>query len=175
MQETQSTIKNLETQVGQLSSRIPERPPNTLPSNIEVNPREECKVLIVDKEAKTKEGHAVEDLKENKAQEETGSALIHAPVVMKEPEVQHPLNMQKESKDKQIAQFLPVFKKLLINILFAEVLEKKPPYMACLKNAVSKKKALRGDETVVQTKECNALVQKKLPQKILDPRSFPIP
>ncbi|XP_016164731.1 uncharacterized protein LOC107607272 [Arachis ipaensis] len=94
---------------------------------------------------------------------------------MKEPEVQHLQNVQEETKDEQLAQFLVIFKKLQINILFAKVLEKKPPYMACLKSIFSKKKALRGDETVVLTKKCSALVQKKLPQKSPDPESFLIP
>ncbi|KAL4344850.1 hypothetical protein AHAS_Ahas11G0219600 [Arachis hypogaea] len=43
--ETRSSIRNLEVQVGQLSMRIPEIPPDTLPSNTEVNPREECKAI----------------------------------------------------------------------------------------------------------------------------------
>ncbi|XP_015954865.1 uncharacterized protein LOC107479231 [Arachis duranensis] len=47
--------------------------------------------------------------------------------------------------------------------------------MACLKNAISKKKALRGDKTVVLTKECSTLVQKKLPPRCPDPRNFLIP
>ncbi|XP_016168490.1 uncharacterized protein LOC107611037 [Arachis ipaensis] len=47
--------------------------------------------------------------------------------------------------------------------------------MACLKNAISEKKALMGDETVVLTKESSALVQKKLPPKMPDFKSFLIP
>ncbi|XP_015966395.1 uncharacterized protein LOC107490138 [Arachis duranensis] len=175
MQETQSSIRNLEIQVGQLSSKIPERPFNTLPSNIEVNPREECKALTMRKKAELKKEDAAKDLKEEEAPEETGSALVHASVVMKELEIQDLQNVQKETKDERLAQFLAVFKKLQINIPFAEVLEKMLPYMACLKSVFSEKKALRGYETVVLTKECNALVQKKLPQKSLDPESFLIP
>nr|XP_025648093.1 uncharacterized protein LOC112743056 [Arachis hypogaea] len=171
MQETRSSIQNLEIQVGHLSSRIPKRPPNTLPSNTKVNPREECKALNMGKEAIPKEKDVAQDLKEKKAQEETGSTLVHARVMMKEPEVQHLQNVQEEAKDEQLSQFLAVFKKLQI-ILFAEVLEKKPPCMACLKSIFSEKKALRGDKTIVLTKECSALVQKKLPQKLSDLRSF---
>ncbi|KAL4306280.1 hypothetical protein AHAS_Ahas16G0162500 [Arachis hypogaea] len=67
MQETIASIQNLEVQVDHLSKRIPERPPNTLPSNTEVNPREECKALIMTKEAEPKVVHAAEELKEEKA------------------------------------------------------------------------------------------------------------
>ncbi|XP_057746750.1 uncharacterized protein LOC130966019 [Arachis stenosperma] len=126
-------------------------------------------------EAVPKEEDVAEDLKGKKAQEEIGSVFVHTPIVIKESKVQHLQNVQEETKDEQLAQFLAVFKKLQINILFAEVLEKKPPYMACLKNVFSEKKALKRDETIMLTKECSALLQKKLPQKLLDPRSFLIP
>ena len=53
--ETRSSIRNLEVQVGQLSKSIPKTPPNTLPSNTEVNPREECKAITTEAEAKSKE------------------------------------------------------------------------------------------------------------------------
>ncbi|XP_057759231.1 uncharacterized protein LOC130979722 [Arachis stenosperma] len=51
--ETRSSIRNFEVQVGQLSKRIPETPPNSLPSNTEVNPREECKAITVEDEAES--------------------------------------------------------------------------------------------------------------------------
>ncbi|KAL4329966.1 hypothetical protein AHAS_Ahas13G0352900 [Arachis hypogaea] len=71
MAETRSSIRNLEIQIGQLSKRISEAPFNTLPSNTEVNPREECKAITMEAEGEPKEEKAVEELKENKAQEET--------------------------------------------------------------------------------------------------------
>ena len=45
MNETRSSIRNLEAQVGQLSKRITETPPSTLPSNTEENPKRECKAI----------------------------------------------------------------------------------------------------------------------------------
>ncbi|XP_016177998.1 uncharacterized protein LOC107620335 [Arachis ipaensis] len=130
MQEIRASIPNLEVQVGQLSRRVPERPSNTLPSNTDVNPKEEYKALPMGKEAKHREMHAAEELKEEKAQGEAGKALLHAPLVAQEPEVQHSQKLQEETKDEQFTQFLEIFKKLHINIPFAKVLEKMPPYMA---------------------------------------------
>ncbi|XP_057739806.1 uncharacterized protein LOC130956868 [Arachis stenosperma] len=100
---------------------------------------------------------------------------MHALLVAQEPEVQHPQKLQEETKDGKFTQFLEIFKKIHINIPFAKVLEKMPPYMACLKSAFSEKKVLKGDKTVILTKECSALVQKRLPKKMHDPRSFLIP
>ncbi|XP_057719840.1 uncharacterized protein LOC130934270 [Arachis stenosperma] len=54
-------------------------------------------------------------------------------------------------------------------------MEKMPPYMVCMKSVFSEKKALRGDETIVLTNECSALVQKKLPQMMPEPGNFLIP
>ena len=45
MIEIRSSIRNLEAQVGQLSKKITELPPITLPSNTEENPKRECKAI----------------------------------------------------------------------------------------------------------------------------------
>ena len=47
MTETRSSIRNLEAQVGQLSKKITELPPSTLPSNTEENPKGECKAIDI--------------------------------------------------------------------------------------------------------------------------------
>ncbi|XP_016173388.1 uncharacterized protein LOC107615883 [Arachis ipaensis] len=47
--------------------------------------------------------------------------------------------------------------------------------MAFMKSILFEKKTLKRDETVVLTKECNELIQRKLPKKMPDPGSFLIP
>ncbi|XP_057723945.1 uncharacterized protein LOC130939894 [Arachis stenosperma] len=172
MAETRSFIWNLEIQVGQLSKRILEAPSNTLPSNTAVNPKEECKAVSMEAEAEPKGAPATKELKKNKAQEDTKSIPMHVPLEMKEPEEQPSPTLQEKPEDEQLAQFLAVLRRLQVNISFTELLEKKPPSMACLKHAISEKTALKGDETMVLTKECITLVQKKLPQKLPDTGSF---
>ncbi|XP_016192758.1 uncharacterized protein LOC107633666 [Arachis ipaensis] len=100
-----------------------------------------------------KEEPATEELKEIKAQEETGSVTVHVPMKMEEPEDQPYPNMQQEPEDEELAQFLAVLRKLQVNISFAEVLEKNPPSMACLRSLISDKKTLKGDETVLGIQE----------------------
>ncbi|XP_057734437.1 uncharacterized protein LOC130949837 [Arachis stenosperma] len=82
--------------------------------------------------------------------------------------------MQKEPEDEQLAHFLAALKKLQVNISFAEVIEKKNPYTACINCILFEKKDLRGDEMMVLTKKCSALVQNELPKKMPDPGSFQI-
>ncbi|KOM43237.1 hypothetical protein LR48_Vigan05g084100 [Vigna angularis] len=42
---TEAAIKNLETQMGQITKQVEERPSRSCGANTEVNPREECEVL----------------------------------------------------------------------------------------------------------------------------------
>ena len=74
--------------------------------------------------------------------------------------------------DKQFGRFMDIFKKLHINIPFAEALEQMPGYVKFMKDVLSKKMKLGDYETVVLSKECSAILQKKLPPKLKDPGSF---
>nr|XP_025635828.1 uncharacterized protein LOC112729908 [Arachis hypogaea] len=147
----QSSIRNLEVQIGQLSKRIPEIPFSTLSSNTEVNLREECKALIVEAKAKPTEEHTTEELKEIGAHEEVP---MHAPLQAEEPEEYSSSDEEEETKEEQIARFLAILMKMKASSSYAEALENEPP---------------------VLTKKLSALVQKKLLQKLPDPGSFLIP
>ena len=69
---------------------------------------------------------------------------------------------------------MEVFKKLQINIPFAEELEHMPSYVKFMKNILSRKRKLSDFETVNLTEECSAILKRKLPQKLKDPSSFTI-
>ncbi|XP_015965615.1 uncharacterized protein LOC107489379 [Arachis duranensis] len=49
-----------------------------------------------------------------------------------------------------------------------------PLYAKFLKELMTKKRSWKNNETVVLTKECSAIIQHKLPQKLKDPGSFQI-
>ncbi|XP_062099882.1 uncharacterized protein LOC133805736 [Humulus lupulus] len=83
--------------------------------------------------------------------------------------------LHKNNLDKQFSKFLEVFKKLHINIPFAEALEQMPSYMKFMKDILSKKRKMGEYETVALTEECSAILQRKLPQKLRDPGSFTVP
>ena len=70
---------------------------------------------------------------------------------------------------------MDVFKKLHINIPFADALEQMPSYVKFMKDILSQKRRLADFETVNLTEECSAILQRKLPQKLKDPGSFTIP
>ncbi|XP_057740167.1 uncharacterized protein LOC130957313 [Arachis stenosperma] len=91
------------------------------------------------------------------------------------PRVPYPPQLRKKGDDNQFLRFLEIFKKLQINIPFAEAIEQMPLYAKFLKELMTKKRSWKNNETVILTKECSAIIQHKLSQKLKDPGSFQIP
>ena len=89
--------------------------------------------------------------------------------------IPYPLRLKKNKLDKQFTKFMDVFKKLHINIPFADALEQMPDYVKFMKDILSKKRRLSNFEIVNLTEECSAILQRKLPQKLKDLGSFTIP
>ena len=73
-------------------------------------------------------------------------------------------NHPKQNDENDFLKFLEIFKKLHINILFAEALEKMPSYVKFMKDILSKKRRLGEFETIALTEECSAILQKKFLQ-----------
>ena len=89
--------------------------------------------------------------------------------------ISYPQRLKKHKLDKQFTKFMEVFKKLHINILFADALEQMPSYVKFMKDILSQKRRLEDFKIVNLTKECSSILQRKLPQKLKDPSSFTIP
>ena len=68
-----------------------------------------------------------------------------------------------------------MFKKIEINIPFAEVISQMPLYAKFLKEILSKKRKIAEEGIVNLTATCSAIIQQKLPAKMKDPGSFTIP
>ena len=75
----------------------------------------------------------------------------------------YPQRLKKNKLDKQFIKFMDVFKKLHINIPFADVLEHMPSYVKVNKDILSKKGRFSDFEAVNLTEECSAILQRKLP------------
>lgn len=65
--------------------------------------------------------------------------------------------------------------KLQVSVSFHEILELVPKYVKFIKNLISRKTKADIGEIVALTKECSALLQRKLPPMLKDPRRFTIP
>ena len=70
---------------------------------------------------------------------------------------------------------MELFKKLHINISFADSLEQMPSYVKFMKDILPRKIRLSDFETVNLTEEWSAILQRKLPHKMKDPGNFTIP
>ena len=187
-------LRSLEAQMGQMANLLTERQPGSLPSNSEVNPiregNEHVKAVTLrsGKDLETKEKPSVteeveaekviqpsqrddtnkEQLKEKQSEENTTEANASMPVP-------YPQRLKRHKLNKQFTKFMDVFKKLHINIPFADALEQMPSYVKFMKDILSQKRRLADFETVNLTEECRAILQRKLPQKLKDPGSFTIP
>lgn len=89
--------------------------------------------------------------------------------------IPYPQRLRKSNLNKQFTKFLEIFKKLHINIPFAEALEQMPSYVKFIKDILSKKRKIGDYETVALTEECSAILQKKFPPKLKDLGRFTIP
>ena len=86
-----------------------------------------------------------------------------------------PQRFQKSRREEQFSKFFNIFKKIEINIPFAEVISQMPLYAKFLKEILSKKRKIAKEGIVNLTATCSAIIQQKLPAKMKDPGCFTIP
>nr|GEY90502.1 reverse transcriptase domain-containing protein [Tanacetum cinerariifolium]GEY90546.1 reverse transcriptase domain-containing protein [Tanacetum cinerariifolium] len=82
---------------------------------------------------------------------------------------------QQEKEEVQIHKFWQMFKQLHINITLADALILIPKYQKMLKALLSNKKKLLKLANTPLNENCSAVILKKLPEKLGDPRKFLIP
>ena len=133
--------------MGILSKKIP-LSTHTFPSDTMANPRGECKAItlrsgkVVEEETPSKDNHEEVVAKHGTKDEEEiptppPPKPVLKPYVSKAP---YPQRLGKDGKDDQFSKFLEIFKRLQINIPFAEALEKMPLYAKFLKELITKKR-----------------------------------
>ncbi|KAL5564485.1 hypothetical protein UlMin_027649 [Ulmus minor] len=182
IEETRANFRNqeainrdIQNQLGQLSKQIAERSQGSLPSDT-INPKEHAKAITLrsGKEV-VKPRKPEKKMEESKEKPSTSQDVQPSPTAKYEPPIPYPQRLIKKKLDNQFDKFLEIFKKLHINIPFAEMLEQMPKYAKFMKEILSKKRKLGDYETVMLNEECSAVLQRKLPQKLKDPGSFTIP
>ncbi|XP_019175842.1 PREDICTED: uncharacterized protein LOC109171164 [Ipomoea nil] len=164
-QSSQASIHNLEVQVGQLAKLVAEKDRGKFPSTTEINPREGSMAVtlrsgkILNEIMKENEPTRVEkesDKEEEQVPKENSSDqnLISSTVKPYVPPIPYPQRLQKRNQDNNFKRFLEVFKKLQINIPFAEALANMPSYVKYIKEIVSNKRKLEEFATVHLNEEC---------------------
>ena len=89
--------------------------------------------------------------------------------------IPYPQQLRKSKLDKHFSKFIEVFKKLHINIQYADALEQILSYVKLMKDILANKRNLVDYETVALTEECSAILQRKITHKMKDTESFTIP
>ncbi|XP_073153213.1 uncharacterized protein [Henckelia pumila] len=147
MQNQDASIKNLENQIGQLAKTISSRDQGTLPSDTEKNPKEQVKAIELRSGKTVEPAPQVEKELElatstriaGKPSIPTLSPTSQEKIVVPPP---FPAALKKAKLDSQFGKFLEVFKKLNINIPFADALMQMPSYAKFLKEILSNKRKL---------------------------------
>ena len=88
---------------------------------------------------------------------------VHKPSYDEKPIIPYPQRLRKSRLDKQFGRFMDIFKKLHINIPFAEALKQMLGYVKFMEDVLSKKRKLGDYETVAPSEECSAILKNKLP------------
>jgi hypothetical protein len=97
------------------------------------------------------------DVEKNKKKEDGKKVPAH--------NLPYPKAKSKKDLEKHFKRFLDIFKKLEINIPFAEALDQMPTYAKFMKEILSKKHRYNNDEIIQLDANCSAIIQRRLPKK----------
>ncbi|XP_021750536.1 uncharacterized protein LOC110716226 [Chenopodium quinoa] len=184
-QETRSSIQNLENQVSQISSavsRLEAKDSGKLPSQTELNPKQQVNAItlrsgkklqetvVAPKKAKDLIGVEEEEVEqETKANPPTFTSYEPVPPF---PEALQ--DTRRYEKDKDIYE---TFSKCEVNMPLLNVIKSVPRFAKFMKElcTIKRKHRLRGKEKVKVSAHVSAVFQKKIPEKCGDPGMFIVP
>ncbi|XP_073152984.1 uncharacterized protein [Henckelia pumila] len=144
-----ASIKHLENQSGLLAKAMASRDPGALPSDTEKNPKEQVKAIELrsgkkveteQQEPQKTEVITVPEKAVVKSSNSTPPPTSQSNFVIPPP---FPASFKKAKLDAQFAKFLEIFKKLNINIPFANALMQMPSYAKFLKLGLGEPKPTR--------------------------------
>ena len=154
-----ASLKNLETQVGQLAMNMPNQSMGTFPSDTQKNPKD-CMAIQLRSgkdlssrkktDAEKEETEAKKEKTEETAEKHSQLEQVKGSNDQKKkegvpaytPAVPLPQRLQKSKREEQFSKFFDIFKKIEINIPFVEVISQMPLYAKFLKEILSKKRKI---------------------------------
>ena len=90
-------------------------------------------------------------------------------------EVPYPLVPSQKDKERHLAKFLDIFKKLEITLPFGEAFQQMPLYAIFLKDVQTKKNRYIHSDRIIVEGNCSVVIQHIPPPKHKDPRVVTIP
>ncbi|XP_070008153.1 uncharacterized protein [Nicotiana sylvestris] len=197
-----SAIKNIETQLGQLSMALNNRLQGTLPADTNINPKEQnpnqlMAVSLLNGRDLDKEQEVAQANKETtpatpiplevdeptnlievvveQGQYEKGKAKVNEQATEQVVPLM-PQNPNKEKPASSAQKVIPAsFPQRLLNIPLMDALREMPGYAKMMKDLMSQKFDFQDLSTVTLTQTCNTVVTRPMAQKMSDLGSFTIP
>ncbi|XP_070048854.1 uncharacterized protein [Nicotiana tomentosiformis] len=196
-----STIKGIETQLGQLSMALNNRPQGTWPADTNINPKEQNSNQLMavslrngrdlDREQEIAQSRRdvvpitpaqVDKGKEKEFEQLPEQVVEKAPNKEKTPNsgqkltpAPFPQRLAKQNKDDQYKKFMEILRQIQLNIPLMDALREMPGYAKMMKDLMSRKFDFQELSTVTLTQTCSAVVTRPMAQKLSDPGSFTIP
>ena len=186
LKTTESTIRNMEVQVGQLGKQLVETSRSSFVANMEKNPKEECKVIFTksqrreNAEREKRDEEVLKDVSNEEGEKnksiDRGDEVL--PIKTKSQlarearkeipsipvkDILYRLVPSKKENEQYFARFLDIFNKLEITIPFREALQQMPLYTKFLMDHLTKKGKYINDESIMVEGNCSVVIQRILP------------
>ncbi|XP_050233430.1 uncharacterized protein LOC126681916 [Mercurialis annua] len=156
-----SVNHHLETQISQLAISLQNRVQGGLPSTTESNPREQVKAIELRSGKELDYPHASKEKAVDLTTDMNEEEVTELPYVKPPPpppfvpKVPFPGRLKKTPDNQKFYKFLEIFKKLKINICFADALREMPQYAKFLKEIITKKQSWDDKGTISLTENSN--------------------
>ncbi|CAN6547031.1 unnamed protein product [Malus baccata var. baccata] len=200
MQNQAKEVNELKKQMGQMAEFLGQfRENGKLPSTTVVNPKggfESAKAITLrsGKEVRNKEDEKIQ-LEEEENTYPTARVASPMPQPSKTshpstsgknvpnvvisntnlPNVPFPRRFAQSKKEESEKDILDTFRKVQVNIPLLDAIKQVPRYAKFLKELCTTRKRISNKEVVKVSENVSAVLQRKLPPKCKDPRSFTIP
>jgi len=137
----------------------------------EIKEKEEKEKMLKNEKQKEK----VVEIEKKKGKSEANSEKKKEATPIECNEVPYPLVPSWEDKERHLARFLDIFKKLEITLPFKEALQQMPLYANFFKDMLTKKNWYIHSDKIVVEGNCSVVIQRILPPKHKDPGVVTIP
>ncbi|XP_074370557.1 uncharacterized protein LOC141711774 [Apium graveolens] len=189
-----SSQKMLESQIGQIANKVGFREQGALPSQPDVNVKEQCKVITLRSgrelpeiaaptlkdeilPPKKRKTHQVnmeisESVDDEPEREKPTQKVPMKPYI---PPIPFPQRLKNCKLEKQYEIFLKMFCEIHISIPFVDALAQIPLYAKFMNEVLSNRKKFEEVKTITLHEECTSVIQYTIPPKLKDPRIFSLP
>nr|XP_009596130.1 putative mediator of RNA polymerase II transcription subunit 26 [Nicotiana tomentosiformis] len=172
-----SAIKSIETQLGQLSMALNNRPQGTLPADTNINPKEQNPNQLM--AVSLRNGRDLD--REQEVSQSRRDAVPITPMTLETDESKELTKvvieqaqvdkgkLAKQKRDDQYRKFMEMLRQIQLNIPLIDALREMPGYAKIMKDLMSRKFDFQDLSTVTLNQTCSAVVTRPMTQKLSDP------